>query len=159
MTGYLMKLSLFILGFWVPVLLAESLPAGAGKAVEVIRDSQPGAVKESELQDPTLMTQSFRDALTRMAQAKGTGSTGPVVQPVLPEIKLIASLLGNNADLKSTTLLRIGDKTYSARENDIVTVFSSAKTQLDVELQVIEIHKYFVKLMMISPINKTLILR
>ncbi len=145
MTGNFIKFSLFMLGFWVPVLLAESLPAGTGK--------------EAELQDPTLMTQSFREALTRMAQAKGTGNTGAVVQPVLPEIRLMASLLGNDAGLKSTTLLKIGDKTFSARENDIITVFSSAKTQLDVELQVIEIHKYFVKLMMISPINKTLILR
>ena len=161
MTGYLMKLSLFILGFWVPVLLAESLPAGAGKAVEVIRDSQPGSVKEPELQDPTLMTQSFRDALTRMAQtqAKGAVNRSVVAQSELPEIKLSASLLGDNSGIKSFALVKIGDKTYSAHENDIIIAYDNAKEKLDVELQVIEIHQYFVKIMLISPINKTLILR
>ena len=154
MTQYLMKSGrLVLLGLlWVPTLIAEPVPPG-DKPVQVVRDTEP------DLQDPTQMNQNFRAALTRMAQAKGSGNGGGVAIPVLPDIKLLASLLGNEADQRSSALLKIGDKSYPVHEKDIVTAYASAKTQLDVELQVMEIHKHFVKLMMISPINKLLILR
>ena len=147
----------------------DLLPQGEGvKAVEVLRDptvisekmeqglkslTSPtlknaltpsgGGATDGKLTDPTLMNQNFRDALNRKAGKAGSG-TGPaaVAATALPKITLLASICGGQNNTNSA-ILGINGKAQMVRAGDKFSVIDNSRVM---EVQVIEIHAHYVKI-------------
>lgn len=137
-------------------VIAPEIPPN--KTLSSVDSSMPS----EEIRDPTVMNQNFRDALKRITQQPGVpdvkGSAAAPAVAAAPKISLIACILGANTSMHSA-LLMVDDKKYTVRIGDIVAPLATLKTQTDLEFQVTDIHKHYVKILMISPINKTLVLR
>ena len=130
-------------------------PTKAAKAPK--RGEQPAADDgaSERLEDPTRMNENFRAALQHSGRTKAAPESGAAAPaPVLPDIKLVASVCGRR-NPGAAAMLRIDDKTEIVHAGDKLTRIE--KNQL-IEIHVLEIHRRFVKLM-VFPSNEILILR
>ena len=142
-----------------PTVISEKMEQRLkGLASPTVKNAPPppgDSAPDGGLKDPTLMNQNFRDALNRKTNKAVNGPAGPASEtPVLPKIRLLASVCGGQKNTNSA-MLDINGKTHMVRADD---KFSFVDNNRVMEIQVIEIHEHYVKVMVL-PFNETLILR
>ena len=173
MRRHIIKPILLLLLLYGSALFAEPPPAAdpslsvpeTVKAVEVLRDptvisekmeqglksltsptlkkalASPGSsATDGKIIDPTLMNQNFRDALTRKSGTVANGP-GPAAATGLPKITLLASICGGQKTINSA-ILGINGKAEMVRAGDKFSVIENNRVM---EVQVIEIHEHYVK--------------
>ena len=114
----------------------------------------------SQLADPTIINQNFREALTRANQLKAaipdvTNSLGKSASDSNNvKVSLVANVHNKNQE-KNKAILRVNDKSEMVSTGDTITYFQGGELM---HIDVIEITKNYVKVTLM-PLNQTLILR
>ncbi len=132
--------------------------AGVLRQVDKNQATLSDNASKSEIEDPTRMNQNFREALKRVSSANGAAGTagaGAVAAvPVLPDMKLVASVCGMHKE-KNHVMLQINGRTEMVGIGDKITTIKGAQLM---EIQVLEIDGLHVKVV-VQPANETVILR
>ena len=184
----IIKPALLLLLLYDPALFADPPPAvdpglpasDVVKALDVLRDptvisekmeqglksltsptlkkalASPGSsASDGKIIDPTLMNKNFRDALNLKAGKAGSGTaTAATAAPTLPKITLLASICGAQKNSNSA-MLGINGKTEMVRAGDKFSIVENSRVM---EVEVMEIHEHYVKVMVL-PFNEILIIR